>query len=119
MIYLKKVQFKHYICVDFVPWLDDIFVSYMYQIISRDVTIEDSGGREYPARSVYKHSIEYLKKHFYQTMEKRSLNLEPRDIKWVLTVPVIWNEPAKQFMREAAVEVLSIIFVDLQTRLSD
>ena len=95
-----------------------LFLSSMYQIMSRDVTIEDSGGREYPARSVFKHSIEFLKKHFNQTIEKRSLNLEPRDIKWVLTVPAIWNEPAKQFMREAAVEVFSKIFVDLQTRRS-
>ena len=92
-----------------------LFLSFMCQIMSRDVTIEDSGGREYPARSVFKHSIEYLKKHFYQTIEKRSLDLEPRDIKWVLTVPAIWNEPAKQFMREAAVEVSNIIFVHLQT----
>jgi len=26
-------------------------------------------------------------------------------IAWVITIPAIWNEPAKQFMREAAIEV--------------
>jgi hypothetical protein len=27
------------------------------------------------------------------------------NIRWVLTVPAIWEEPAKKFMREAAVDV--------------
>jgi len=26
-------------------------------------------------------------------------------IRWVITVPAIWNEPAKQFMRESAIKV--------------
>lgn len=73
-------------------------------IMDRNVTIEDSGGRKYPARSVFQHSIAYLKKHFFKTIEDRDLGLKPEDITWVLTVPAIWNEPAKQFMREAAVE---------------
>ena len=33
------------------------------------------------------------------------LNLDESHIRWVLTVPAIWNEKAKQFMRMAAVEV--------------
>jgi hypothetical protein len=32
-------------------------------------------------------------------------NLEEKDIHWVLTVPAIWNDVAKQFMREAAENV--------------
>ena len=31
--------------------------------------------------------------------------IRPCDINWVLTVPAIWSDAAKQFMREAAVEV--------------
>ena len=31
--------------------------------------------------------------------------VEKDDIFWVLTVPAIWNDSAKQFMREAAVNV--------------
>lgn len=30
------------------------------------------------------------------------------DIRFVLTVPAIWNEAAKQFMREAASKVISM-----------
>jgi hypothetical protein len=35
---------------------------------------------------------------------------EERDIVWVLTVPAIWTDAAKKFMREAAVEVNTFIF---------
>jgi hypothetical protein len=36
---------------------------------------------------------------------KRDLSIKPSEITWVLTVPAIWSDPAKQFMREAAVKV--------------
>jgi len=32
-------------------------------------------------------------------------NIDNDDIRWIVTVPAIWNEPAKQFMRQAAYEV--------------
>jgi hypothetical protein len=35
------------------------------------------------------------------------------DIHWVLTVPAIWNDAAKQFMREAAEEVFSFFHLIL------
>lgn len=33
------------------------------------------------------------------------------DILWVLTVPAIWSDQAKQFMRDAAIQVCIIFFV--------
>ena len=36
---------------------------------------------------------------------KRTDAIKPSEINWVLTVPAIWSDAAKQFMREAAVEV--------------
>ena len=39
------------------------------------------------------------------TLDKRDTGVQPNDIQWVLTVPAIWNDPAKQFMREAAQKV--------------
>ena len=50
--------------------------------------------------------IKYLKQHLVTNLEKgiaRTVN--ESDIHWVLTIPAIWNESAKQFMREAVVEV--------------
>ena len=37
--------------------------------------------------------------------ESRAYGLSPDEIHWVLTVPAIWDDAAKQFMREAAINV--------------
>jgi len=29
----------------------------------------------------------------------------PKDIRWVVSVPAIWSEPAKQLMKRAAIQV--------------
>lgn len=34
-----------------------------------------------------------------------AFSLSKEDISWVIAVPAIWNDAAKQFMREAAIEV--------------
>ena len=50
-------------------------------------------------------SIKYLKDHLLKNTRDRLSGLEEEDIQWVLTVPAIWNDAAKQFMREAAEDV--------------
>jgi hypothetical protein len=37
-----------------------------------------------------------------ETIQSRITDLVETDIHWVLTVPAIWKDNAKQFMREAA-----------------
>ena len=59
-----------------------------------------------PAKDVFAHGISYLKKHAVEQMKLQGYDLEEWDIRWVLTVPAIWTEPAKQFMREAAQKVV-------------
>lgn len=39
--------------------------------------------------------------------EQLAFELTKEDICWVVTVPALWNESAKQFMREVAIEVSS------------
>lgn len=73
------------------------------KVLSRDVTIPDIEGKHMPAKTVFSLSINYLKKHLMASLDKRNCGVVMDDILWVLTVPAIWNEPAKQFMREAAV----------------
>lgn len=36
---------------------------------------------------------------------------EKEAIRWVITVPAIWKQPAKQFMREAAYKVRCLVLV--------
>lgn len=37
--------------------------------------------------------------------KKQMTGIEESDVMWVLTVPAIWDDKSKQFMREAAEKV--------------
>lgn len=39
---------------------------------------------------------------FQEVKDLSSTVLEGEEIRWVITVPAVWRQPAKQFMREAA-----------------
>ena len=51
--------------------------------------------------------IKFLREHLMKQVHKKLGQdvIKSCDINWVLTVPAIWSDAAKQFMREAAVEV--------------
>lgn len=53
--------------------------------------------------------ISFLKNHFLDRLKGQdSSSIVGEDmIHWVLTVPAIWSDKAKQFMRKAAAEVRS------------
>lgn len=72
--------------------------------IPRDLTLEDDQGRALPAMKVISESIDYLRKHLMKELDKTGQAIRPTEITWVLTVPAIWSDAAKQFMREAAVK---------------
>lgn len=63
-----------------------------------------------PAIDVFARSIEYLKDEFVKKFEERNLQISifplNKNVTWVLTVPAIWDEPAKQFMEEATERVM-------------
>lgn len=67
--------------------------------------LEDDQGGKLPAMKVISESIDYLRKHMKKELEKTGQVIRPTEITWVLTVPAIWSDAAKQFMREAAVKV--------------
>lgn len=68
--------------------------------------IEDEQGKPMSALIVFAESIRYLKDQFLQNTQVQGLKFDPNnDIHWVLTVPAIWTDRAKQFMREAAKQV--------------
>ena len=67
--------------------------------------IEDDKGRQLNALTVFSMSIKFLKDHLVHTLSNRASGVTQDDVHWVLTVPAIWNDNAKQFMREAAEKV--------------
>ena len=57
------------------------------------------------AMTVFSESIKYLKNHLLEKCCNMMVGLQENDIMWTLTVPAIWNDTAKLFMRRAAEEV--------------
>ncbi|XP_052280102.1 heat shock 70 kDa protein 12A-like [Dreissena polymorpha] len=72
------------------------------QKIHRDMDLQDDKGRKLPAITVFGKVIWYLKDHMLKALKKRGTEMKNEDIHWIITVPAIWADSAKQFMREAA-----------------
>ncbi|XP_064601154.1 heat shock 70 kDa protein 12B-like [Liolophura sinensis] len=69
--------------------------------ISETMELESVSGQRFSALSVFAMSILYLKEHFSRSLQQQVADSE---IQYVLTVPAIWDEDAKQFMRKAALQ---------------
>ncbi|XP_060585439.1 heat shock 70 kDa protein 12B-like [Ruditapes philippinarum] len=81
---------------------------YEQQRLGRDMMIYDiTGKKSLPAKTVISLSIQYMKDDLMSVLQQRTFGcgIKADEIHWVLTVPAIWNDAAKQFMREAAHEV--------------
>ena len=73
-------------------------------------------GRPLPAMEVFALAIGYLVESLVKVGQDTTSGLSKDDFQWVITVPAIGSDSAKQFMREAAAQVCHKISVaDLQT----
>ncbi|XP_063446045.1 heat shock 70 kDa protein 12A-like isoform X1 [Mytilus trossulus] len=72
--------------------------------IGNDLIIEDITGKPMAALFVFTLSIEALVKHLMALLEREGTGVQMKEIRWVLTVPAIWTDSAKQFMRKGAVQ---------------
>lgn len=75
------------------------------QSINMDTMIEDHLKNPIKALEVFSLSIQCLKKKCIDFFQKNHVSVANDDIQWILSVPAIWGESAKQFMRMAAEQV--------------
>lgn len=61
--------------------------------------------KEMLAIDIFSLSIKYFRDLMVYTVDKKGIGVKTTDIRWVLTVPAMWSDPAKQFMTEAAQKV--------------
>lgn len=87
-----------------------IYIFFCEQI-TRNIEIDDDKGRKMKAIEVFGAVINYLKDHLLNLLRTRGTEVQNQDIHWVLTVPAIWSDSAKQFMREAAYKVFYLIII--------
>jgi hypothetical protein len=67
----------------------------------------DDNKRSMLALTVFSESIKYFKKHFLSNTKNAGLNFREDEIHWVLTIPAIWKDDSKQFMRESTKQVFN------------
>ncbi|XP_031468224.1 heat shock 70 kDa protein 12B-like, partial [Phasianus colchicus] len=73
------------------------------QDLSVRTELEAANGRKVAALEVFAHALRFFKQHAVQELREQSPALpESGAIRWVLTVPAVWKQPAKLLMREAA-----------------
>lgn len=66
--------------------------------------LKEAGGKTLPAIAVFTLSIKALKDHLLDMLDTRGTTLRAEEVLWVLTVPAIWTDSAKFFMRKAALK---------------
>ena len=95
--------------VSFLQFLFIICFSLLFAT-TKEVKISDSTGKnEILAIKVLTQAIKYFQGLMLNTIKNKRLNVNETNIRWVLTVPAILSDPAKQLTIEAA-ELVSIVF---------
>lgn len=61
-------------------------------------------GREMPLMTVISQTLRYISEKALDKLQEQVGKVVPAKIRWVLTVPALWSEEHKLFMRKAAVE---------------
>lgn len=82
---------------------------FSFQDIKGEMVIEDVTGKPLTAMKVFAKSIEALMQHLFDIFDQRGIDIKTTEIRWVLTVPAIWSDAAKQFMRKSAELVCTLI----------
>ncbi|KAH3735128.1 heat shock 70 kDa protein 12A-like [Dreissena polymorpha] len=70
--------------------------------IHKDTMLDDENGKSLPVLTVFSLSIRYMKDDLESMASRQVSAITPEDIHWVLTVPAIWDDASKHFMRLAA-----------------
>uniref|UniRef100_T1HGA0 MFS_1_like domain-containing protein n=1 Tax=Rhodnius prolixus TaxID=13249 RepID=T1HGA0_RHOPR len=67
--------------------------------VNRESQITALNGKNVSALHVFSHTLGYMKNHIQKEMSDQG---SCPSIRWVITVPALWTQQAKQFIREAA-----------------
>lgn len=71
--------------------------------------VKSIDGREMPLMTVISESLRFISQRALQKLEEQiGKCVNSKKIRWVLTVPALWSEEHKLFMRKAAVEAAII-----------
>ena len=74
--------------------------------MNRNSLLRARNGKSMRALDIFSKALDFLKEKALERIHRQSgVEYTAREVRWVVTVPAIWKQSAKQFMREAAFEV--------------
>ena len=87
--------------------------------MNNSIKLISTSGQTLKAKLVFTEVLKHLcLQAMMEISDQLAFQLTKQDIRWVVTVPALWNESAKQFMREAALEVCFYLLLLLNNILS-
>lgn len=73
-------------------------------LLHMDPNARSADGRELSLMKVISQSLRYISEKALEKLQEQIGKIVTTKIRWVLTVPALWSEEHKHFMRKAAVE---------------
>ena len=81
-------------------------ISVLQKTLNRNTLLQARNGKSMRALDIFSKALEHLKEKALEAVHKQSgVEYTAKEVRWVVTVPAIWKQSAKQFMREAAYQV--------------
>jgi molecular chaperone DnaK (HSP70) len=103
------LAFGNQALIKYAEILDDgdsalLFQTYKMHLLHMDKNAVSADGREMPLIVVISQTLKFIAEKALNKLGEQVGKVIPTKIKWVLTVPALWSEEHKQFMRKAALE---------------
>lgn len=89
-----------------------MMITYL-QSFGSSVEVEDHLGKPLDALEVFSKSLNYMREMVMDMLKKDDTHVANNEdnIEWIITVPAIWEEVAKQFVRKAAKKVNISVYI--------
>uniref|UniRef100_A0A8V0ZSG4 Heat shock 70 kDa protein 12A n=1 Tax=Gallus gallus TaxID=9031 RepID=A0A8V0ZSG4_CHICK len=71
--------------------------------LTMETDLTAANGKKVKALEIFAYALQFFKEQALKELsDQAGSDFENTEVRWVITVPAIWKQPAKQFMRQAA-----------------
>ncbi|XP_074964331.1 heat shock 70 kDa protein 12A isoform X2 [Phalacrocorax aristotelis] len=71
--------------------------------LTMETDLTAANGKKIKALEIFAYALQFFKEQALKELsDQGGSDFENTEVRWVITVPAIWKQPAKQFMRQAA-----------------
>ncbi|NWS21759.1 HS12A protein, partial [Pachyramphus minor] len=71
--------------------------------LTMETDLTATNGKKVKALEIFAYALQFFKEQALKELsDQGGSDFENTEVRWVITVPAIWKQPAKQFMRQAA-----------------